>query len=82
MALPTLSSRDFKWKGKEGSAPATRIKRSITTAGFYIKSARTGALMLFLYDNDAMERNEFFDGEAHAFMSPGNGVTVTIWTGK
>lgn len=80
--LPTLHSKEFDWKGRQGYSSAKQISRSITGAGFYIKSDRTGVMMLFLYDNETMEANEFFDGEAVAFMSPGNDLKVTIWKGN
>lgn len=80
--LPTLNSNEFSWNGRVGRSTSQRISRGVTSRGFYIKSARSGESKLFLYDNETMEANEFFDGEAHAFMSPGNDLKVTIWTGQ
>lgn len=79
--LPTISSKKFTWKGREGSADCRDINCRVTTAGFYIQSARTGQKMLFLYDHATMEANEFFDGEVTAFMSPGNDVKVQLKAG-
>lgn len=80
--LPTVSSQYFNWKAGRGSARLSRLAlRSMPDRGFYIKSERTGEVKLFLYDAEMMEANEFFDGEAVAFMSPGGHVQVQIWVG-
>jgi len=81
--LPTLQGDRFTWSGRYGHTTLSRVNRFSTPAGgFYIKSHRTGALKLFLPDMVAMEENEFFDGEAQAYMCPGENVRVTIWVGE
>ena len=78
--LRTFSSNAFKWKSGKGTTTIAQLGMSrFPVEGFYIKSERTGQLALFLYDSETMEANEFFDGEAHAFLSPGAMAQVQIW---
>jgi hypothetical protein len=46
--------------------------------GFYILSHRSGEIRFFSPDQETMEANEFFDGEASAYIC--KGLKVQIWT--
>lgn len=81
--LLTFSARDFEWNGQCGSSNLNKLGISqFPTNGFYLKSPKTGKVILFLYDTDRNELNEFYDGECAAFFSPSNQILVHIWTGQ
>jgi hypothetical protein len=77
--LPTFSSRDFDWRASKGTATLSRIALPSFPQSFFIKSWRTGEVMLFLPDAATMEANEFFDGEAAAYFTPGGNVQVLVY---
>ncbi len=79
MGIPTFSSASFAWTQKSGRTTVAQVRVTAFPHSFYIKSARTGQVMLFLPDNETQEANEFFDGEAQAYFSPGANVRVQIW---
>lgn len=80
--LPTFSSNVFSWKNKTGMSSLPRIGlANFPSAGFYIRSEKTGKTQLFLPDTDKMIENEFFDGEASAYFAPSKGVEVRLWAG-
>ncbi len=78
--LPVFSGNSFKWK--KGRAHATVAQLGILSfpKSFYIRSEKTGKTMLFCVDNQTMESNEFFDGEATAYQDGADlGIKVQIW---
>lgn len=77
--IPTFSSRDFDWRKGSGRTTIDRLPVRDFPASFYIKSAKSGEVRLFLSDGDTMVANEFFDGEAAAYFCPGGNVSVQIW---
>lgn len=78
--LPTFSSADFDWKSGTATSTVGRLGViNFPRAGFYIRSARTAEVRLFLPDGETMEANEFFDGEAAAYFVPAGGVSAQIW---
>lgn len=77
--LPILESRWFKWTGRSGHATLAEVGlNGYAAKGFYIHSAKSNTLMLFLPDQETMEANDFYDGEAYAYFAPGGNVTVEI----
>jgi hypothetical protein len=79
--IPTFPSAYFNWKGGEGKSTIGKLGVSNFPNSFYIKSARTGEVKLFLNDAETMEANEYFDGEGAAYFSPGGDAKVQIWAG-
>ncbi len=83
--LATVTGDRITWKGNSGVSTLPRMGMSehhFPTAGFYVKSQRTGQVRLFLCDNATNEENEFFDGEAMAFFCPGDDLRLVIWCGE
>ncbi len=79
--IPTLSSTVFDWTAKSGYTTLDKIGCGVYNFPdrFYIKSARTGEVRLFLPDEAVMEAHDFFDGEGAAYMVPGQNIKVQIW---
>ncbi len=75
---PTFSSLDFDWHAGKGTSSIERCHIGpVHPDSFNMKSARTGVTRLFVIDREVMEENEFFDGEATAYIS--GEVRVQIW---
>lgn len=78
--LATFSSNSFDWKNGGGCTTVGQLGIDrFPKDGFYIKSERSGRTILFIYDSATMEANEFFDGEACAFISSDNKIRMRIW---
>lgn len=78
--LQTFSSSAFTWKNRNGVSSIGKLGiREFPRGGFYIRSERTKQVQLFLPDGETNEANEFFDGEASAYFSPGGHAAVRIW---
>lgn len=58
-----------------------KAKERFLKQGFYIVSGRTGRKVRFIVDGLTNEANEFFDGEAMAYVSDDGFVKVQIWIG-
>ena len=77
--IPTFDSSAFTWTKRVGRTTLSAIGQAGFPASFYIRSARTGEVRLFLSDAETNEVNEFFDGEASAYFSPAGDARVQIW---
>jgi hypothetical protein len=74
-----FSSSDFKWVNGRGSLTLGSVSNAVTfPRSVAIKSTKTGKTETFSYDNEVMEANEFFDGEACAYRSNA-GIQIQIW---
>lgn len=79
MDKPTFSTKDFTWKGNRGTTHLSVLELTeFPRDGFYILSHRSGETRFFTPDQETMEANEFFDGEASAYIC--KGLKVQIWT--
>jgi len=77
MTMRTFKSQDFKWKSNEGVSFLDDLKiHGFPLSGFYIKSALTGRMKLFLPN---IETAENLDGQAYDYFSPGGNVTVRLY---
>jgi hypothetical protein len=76
--IAALPSNMFKWRKGKGTASLADVHMGRFPQSFQIISERTGKICLFVIDREVMEENEFFDGEATAYMS--GEVRVQIWS--
>ncbi len=75
-----LSGRYFTWANSRGTSTLERIGISNFPIGFSVKS-HTGVVKTFVPDHEVMEANEFFDGEASAYRSTDDTVSILIYVG-
>lgn len=79
MDKPTFNGQLFTWKGNKGTSNLGLLGLTeFPRDRFYILSHRSGEVRLFEPDHDTMKANEFFDGEASAYVC--RGLKVQIWT--
>ncbi len=77
--MRTFSSSYFKWKQNKGTVSLGSLSLNrFPTEGFYIRSAKTKAKLLFLPNNETAEN---LDGEAYDFFNPGGNVEVRVYAG-
>lgn len=75
---PLFNSDVFTWKGNQGTATLRALGLSeFPRQGFRIQSMRSSDIRMFEPDIETMEANEFFDGEASAYVS--GSFKVQIW---
>ncbi len=76
--MQTFSSSSFQWhKGRGTTTLGDLGINGYFPDRFYLKSERTGETRMFEIDSEVMEQNEFFDGEATAYVS--GDVRTQIW---
>jgi hypothetical protein len=79
----TFAGADFNWRKGRGSSTTARLGLAhFPDNGFAVRSHRTGAIQSFIRDDATTLENEFFDGEASAYMTPDGRVKVQIWIGE
>lgn len=74
---------DFTWKRGAGFSTTARLGiDEFPRDRFTIRSHKSGTVQTFHRDDATILENEFFDGEASAYMTPDGRVKVQIWIGE
>lgn len=78
--MQQFSSESFgKWVKGKTSATLGELGLSSFPKEFEVISARTGATRRFSEDSEVQVANEFFDGEATAYISSCGRARIQIW---
>ena len=72
----------FTWRKGAGNSSLSLLGLTEFPTDFRISSQKTGKLLTFVSDEETMINNEFFDGEAAAYVSTEGNVKVQIRVGE
>ena len=84
--MKTYTTDQFNWVSKNQRFTATVTDLGVTDhrfpKDFKLWNPKTGNSVRFVIDDEAMELNEFFDGEAAQYFCLDNtGLSARIWLG-